>query len=64
MGAPYVSQATRRAPFTRCGGCDRLVPRERTTTAEGVRLCQSCAMLYALGASSEGGTIAAALRAR
>lgn len=56
MGAPYVSMATRARPYRRCGGCDRLVPLSTTTTAEGVRLCQSCALLYAVRAEVYGGT--------
>lgn len=48
MGAPYVSQATlRRAPI-KCDGCDRLTPRANVSHAEGLRLCQSCALLYAV----------------
>ena len=53
MGAPYVSIVTRARPAVRCGGCDRLVPLATTTTAEGVRLCQSCALLYACAVETE-----------
>lgn len=60
MGAPYVSQVTRRSPYTRCDGCDRLTPVALVRRAEGLRLCQSCALLYAVRAEVyAGGSIEA-----